>query len=262
MSKFIDRLKQLSEGAPQPLGFRPGGMAATRLKVQLVASLSGDAIPDSISDADAAFLCVDMPATKGSQKKLAEKAKVPFGACAAGNVDVKALAEAGTDFVVFPANANVGGLADSKIGKVLEIDTNLSDSLLRSLNALAVDAVLLRHGFSESGGDSPAAATSSEGLTWQDVIAIHRVAGMISKPVLLTVPSDISQADLKTVWHAGVDGVVVGITGENAEDIGALRKKIAGLEFPAARRESHTPGVPRPAPEPEQAEDQDGEEDE
>jgi hypothetical protein len=249
MSKFIDRLKQLSEGAPQPIGFRTQA-AAARPKIQLVVSLSSEEMPDSVSDADAAFLCIDMPLSKDSPKKLAEKVRMPLGVCAASKADVKALQEAGVDFVVFPPTAALRPLADTKLGKVIEVDPALTDTQLRALNALPVDAVLVSY-------DSTA-----EQFTWKDLMAIQRITGIVNRPILFPVPSSISESDLKTIWHAGVDGVVVAITSENAADLAALRKKIAGLEYPTAKRERAVPSVPRPSLEPEQQEDEEDGDDE
>ncbi len=277
MSKFIDRLKQLSEGAPQPLGFRTQA-AQARLKVQLVASLSSEEIPDGVPDADAAFLCVDMPLSKDTSKKLTEKVRMPFGVCAASKADVKALQEAGVDFVVFPPTAALRPLADSKLGQIIEVDSALTDTQLRALNAVPVDAVLMMPGLhagetptlqTASAGETPAPpmpATATPGsgdggFTWQDLMAIQRITGMVNKPVLFPVPSTINETDLKTIWHAGVDGVVVAITSENAADIAALKKKIAGLEYPTAKRERAVPSVPRPTLEPEQQEDEEEEDD-
>ena len=248
MSKFIDKLKQLSEGAPQPLGFRTRESNAVRPKVQLVASLSSEEVPDSVSDADAAFLCVDMPLSKDTPKELSEKVRMPFGVCAASKSDVKALHEAGVDFVVFPPTAALRPLADSKLGKIIEVDPGLADTQIRTLNALAVDAVLVSY-------ESPATE-----FTWKDLMAIQRITGMINKPILFPVPSTISESDLKTIWHAGVDGVVVAITAENAADLAALRKKIAGLEYPTAKRERATLSIARPSLEPEQQEDEEEDE--
>ena len=53
MSKFIDRLKQLSEGTPQPIGFRPRGAAPEKPKIQLVAAVADAAVAEQAAGADA-----------------------------------------------------------------------------------------------------------------------------------------------------------------------------------------------------------------
>ena len=250
MSKLIDRLKQLSEGAPQPLGFHTSASAASKPKIQLIAVLSHDSAPDaSLKEADAAFLRVGPAEAKEAIKRLCDKSKVPCGVYAAEQVESKELQSAGADFVVFAPATAVASVSDTKLGKLIAIDSTLTDSLLRAVNALDVDAV-----FVSSTGDGA--------LTWQNLMSIHRITAMIDKPVLLSVSWGITQSELKTLWEAGVDGVVLDLNASHSGDLSDLRKKIDALDRPTHKRRSRsTPGVPRFSLEPEQQEDEDGDED-
>jgi hypothetical protein len=166
---------------------------------------------------------------------------------ASDSVDVKAIEEAGADFVVFSLDTPVEALADTKLGKVLRVDSSLGDTLLRSLNVLAVDVVLL------------SVDAKSGALTFQDLMAIHRIAGMLSKPSLVTLPAPLTKKTLTAVWNSGVDGVVVSASGA---ELKTLRETINSLEYRTPPKREHLAIVPHHTPEPEEAEDEGGEEDE
>ena len=73
MSKFIDRLKQLSEGSPQPIGFRLGAKAPSRLRIQLIGRLSKHQLTikeEDISETDAVILARDENLTTEIQSFL------------------------------------------------------------------------------------------------------------------------------------------------------------------------------------------------
>jgi hypothetical protein len=254
MSKFIDRLKQLSEGTPQRIGFRTSTAAdRSRLKIQLVAALPIEgADAAQVVEADATLVRVKRKTgAVEALKKLAIPADVPWGVGPTDAVAAASLAETGADFVVFAAGASLKGLIDTKLGKVIEIDPALGDSLLRTVNALAVDAVLVSL-------PQPGAA-----LTWQDLLAVGRITNALNKPVLVPVSATISGEELKAVWDAGADAVVVDITADTAASLKDLRQKISALEFPAPKRGDRGAHlVPRVSLEPEQQEDQGEEEEE
>jgi hypothetical protein len=59
----------------------------------------------------------------------------------AGGEETKAVA--GCDFVVFPLVTALATLQDTMVGKILEIDALLGEGLLKTINSLPVDAVLV-----------------------------------------------------------------------------------------------------------------------
>jgi hypothetical protein len=246
MSKFVDRLKQLSGGAPQPIGFRTNAAAdRSRLKIQLIAALPIDGVDAAlVADVDAALVRVKRKTgAVEALKKLSLPSDLPWGV-ATDALSGPSMADAGADFVVFPAGAALKGIIDSKMGKVIEIETGLADSLLRTINVMAVDAVLVA---------VPQAGTA---LTWQDLMAFERITAALNKPVLVPASATIGSDELKALWAAGVDGVVVDITPETAASLKDLRQKISALDFPAPKRGDRAAHlVPRVSLEPEQQED-------
>ncbi len=203
----------------------------------------GDAA--QVADADAVMVRVKRKAgAVEALKKLSLPAGMPWGVSAPDTVAGAGLADTGADFVVFAAGAPLKGLIDSKLGKVIEIDPALADNLLRTVNVLAVDAVLI------------APSQAAEGLKWQDLMAIERIAGALNKPVLVPVSAGVSGEELKALWDAGVDGVVVEITADAPAALKDLRDKISALDFPTPKRGGRAGHlVPRVSLEPEQQED-------
>ena len=82
------------------------------------------------------------------------------------------------------------------MGKILEVETALSEGLLAAVNKLPVDAVLI--------GGEPESF-----LTWNHLMHFQRCANLLTKPMLASIPSNVTASELQALWGAGVDGVVV-----------------------------------------------------
>lgn len=257
MSKFIDRLKQLAEGTPQPIGFRLGMKSNSRLRMQLIGLISGndhDIKTNEISGADAVILGPTAKLTAESVSSLVQdNAEKPLGMhFSTGMVsEVKSLIEAGTDFAIFSPDLPISVVTGKSTGKILNIDPSQTDTRLRTVNGLAVDAVLAGYQFQNSA------------VTWQDLIEIQRLTGIINKPFLLNIPANITANELQSLWNAGVDGVIVDITTDSAATLKQVRDIISKLEFPDNKqREQLTPSVPRMAAETAVKKDDEEEEEE
>ena len=151
MSKFIDKLKQLSRTAPQSIGFRAAQSSSAKPRIQLIASLALEDVEqlvDYVIGADAGLLRISKPALgRAALQKLIENLPdIPWGICLqpAGNKTSRQLI-ASCDFVVFPAAGTpLGVLPDNaETGKILEVEASISEGLLRAANELPVDAVLV-----------------------------------------------------------------------------------------------------------------------
>jgi hypothetical protein len=191
MSKFIDKLNSIASGGLAPMGFRAmGGKPGPRMG--LVAHVAAEAKAEG---ADARL--VSIPKATKSLKKT--KSKVPWGGWlkeVTAN-EVKRLGEWGADFIVFPAaTVSSAVLEDDKLGKVVEVEAALDASLLKAIDDLPVDAVLIA-------GEKPS-------LTWQDLMLFRRGANILTKPLLVVVSPDITASELQALCQAGVAGVVVG----------------------------------------------------
>jgi len=240
MSRFIDRLKQVSQGAPQHIGFRRAPAALEKPKIQLVARLAEgdiDSLADYTGGADAALLPVSRASSgRETLKRISEAmAEVPWGGWL-GDIapgKVRQIVRQGCDFVVFPAAGTPLTMAGGdEAGKILQVEASLSEGLLRAVNELPVDAVLVT---SEEKGKDP--------LTWYELMLFQRLATLLTKPLLVSVPPGVSAGELQALWEAGVDGVVVEAgTGV----VQGLRQTIDGLTFPIPRkREKREALLPR-----------------
>ena len=111
MSRFVDKLKQVSQFEPQPMGFRKE-KAASRSRLLLVAEVKDGAAAGVVEGADAVLL-------EGTVKKLPAKMGLPVGirlSCGkAGKLE-------GIDYVVFTPEMPVTIAGDEKTGKIMEVE--------------------------------------------------------------------------------------------------------------------------------------------
>jgi hypothetical protein len=153
-----------------------------------------------------------------------------------GREGIGQMVEAGCDFVVFPAaNTSLAILQDDKLGKILEVEPLLDEGLLKAIDDLPVDAVLI-------------ASEKEKGyfLTWHHLMLFRRCANLLTKPLLVSAPSDLAASELQALWEAGVVGVVVetGI-GQPRGRLAELHQIIDKLTFPSpGKRKKVEPLLP------------------
>jgi len=231
MSKLIDRLNQVAEGTPQPLGFRTMPNEPAKPKLSIVASLTNfnaDRLPDAIAGAGAVLFKL-APEAKTLKQISQSLSDLPWGLYLedTGKKEINPLIEAGCDFVVFTPRACVSVIPkeESKIGKILQVASTLNESLLRTINELAIDAVLI--------ADEP---KGDPFLTWHSLMLLRRLANLLIKPLLLQLPSPVTDGELQILWETGVDGVVVEADVAQPSRLAQLRQRIDQLTFPLRKR--------------------------
>jgi hypothetical protein len=254
MSKLIDILKRVSQPPPQPIGFKAAN-SETRLKIQLIANVPGISIADiseKTTGADALLLTLSDTEMKKSKKTTVD-IKGLWGAWlpASSKDGIDRLSELGSDFVVFSATTSILTTQSDKTGKIIQIEPSINDLLLRSINELPIDGVLLS-GISKDGN----------AFTWQNLMSVHRFTSLLNKPLLIEVPASITDKELQVIWEAGVEGIIVTIDNDKFEaTLQNLRQTIDSLTFPAKKkREKIVPTLPRvenKEPEPEENEEED-----
>ena len=110
--------------------------------------------------------------------------------------DVEQLIELGCDFLLFNANEVPAAiLSETRIGKVMEVDPSLSDSLVRTIARLPIDAVFF--------------SAEQEPLTVRQLMDYARLASLVGKPSLAALPSVLRSEDIEGLWQAGVRGLVL-----------------------------------------------------
>lgn len=257
MSRFIDKLKDLFKTEVQPMGFMAGKVTAEKPRMQLVARIPADnldKVSGNLSSADAVLVDIAGADDIGALEKVCQvKGGAPAGGwLKSSNGALKKLMNTACDFVVFPAAASLSATQKDKLGRVLELDAASSEGLLRTVNDLPVDAVLI-------------SAEEEIALTFNRLMLIQRVIHLVSKPVLVPISAGLGEFELQTLWDMGVSSVVVEAKDEkSAEKLANLHKTLEKLNPPAVRKKSRlSPVLPRLAPEaPPPPEEEGGEEDE
>jgi len=240
MSKFIDKLNQVMKAVSQPVGFRTAQSVSPKTKMLVVAGLvqtNIDGLADYVAGADAGLL--QMSGLSSGDKSLQKISQVvpdiPWGVWLR-DIDrrgIKQIVKASSDFVIFSAaNTSLAILQGDEVGKIVQVEASISEGLLRVVDDLPVDAVLI---------DSE--REEQDFLTWQDLMIIRHFTALLTKPLLVCIPSDVTASELKALGEAGVSGVVVGVeVGQPAERINELRQIIDKLTF-AVRRRQRKPGA-------------------
>ena len=253
MSRFIEKLNMVAKGTSPPIGFQATRASSAKPQMLLIASLTEiEGIDvDSISGADAVVFYTTKagPGASFFDKAAQIMPDTPWGCWMtdASTKTVTKLAESGCDFAIFPADSAVLPQdRNDKPGRVLQIEPSLGDSLLRAINDLPVDAVLV-------------AGARGDFLNWQHLMSLRRLTSMLSKPLLVTAPPDVTPSELEALWQAGVDGVVV-TSDEPLGKLEKLRQEIGKFASSPRRRGKAEALLPyiggKPEAEPEEEEEE------
>jgi hypothetical protein len=201
--------------------------------------------------ADAVLFYTDKAETpvKDIPKMAKAVGDVPWGVyLEEGSGDMATLIEAGCDFVVFSPTSLITDLPqDEKIGKVLQVESSMDDGLLRAVNDLPADAVLVTD-----------TLESEETLTVHRLMIYRHLANFIAKPLVAPVTVKITETELKALQDAEIDGVMA-----EGDDLKELRKTIGKLPPRSAKKRDkagvllpHIGGETKAAP-PEEEEEED-----
>jgi len=229
MSRFADDLKNALQIAPPAMGFFRSAQASTKPKMLLVAWASLDEVEESpavLEGADAAVLVSSKVPTAKTLKGLGKfLCDIPWGLWSEGDTqNLRTMEGAGLDFVVFaPDKMPLAAAGEERLGRVMGIPFDLEDSLARTVSELPVDAVIIN-----SPGTAP--------LTFQDLIGFRRLGGWISKPLLAVVPALLTEEEIKALWDAGIDALVVMLTAENQATFKELHATLGGLTLTTKRK--------------------------
>jgi hypothetical protein len=254
MSRLIDKLTSMKKPEPRPIGFMVSKSTSEKPRMQLVALMSAenmDKVSAGLKYADATLIEI----SKSSDIDALDKAcQTVDGAPSGGWIKasnagtVKKFMNIQCDFLAFPTSAPLSVTQKDKMGRVLEMDASLNEGLLRTVNDLPVDAVLVV----DNGDDSA--------LTLNRLMFIQRIIYLTNKPVMVPVPGTLSGPDLQALWDMGVTGIVVEVTDEkSAEKLSDLREMLEKLNPPAFLKKARTSAIlPRPQPEREEPREEEG----
>jgi hypothetical protein len=204
------------------MGFHTSRKAETPPSILIIAvvQVSGTgAAVKSVAGADAVLLRAKTGGLTASalQKMVKPLKETPWGVLGEESADnAAALTGAGCDFLVFtPASSVAATPQDEKTGKILQVESAMDDGLLRAVNDLPADALLLTDTFDEGGG-----------LVWHQLMIFRHLKSFIAKPLLVPVPAAISEADLKALRDAGIDGIVAEAAGGDLKELRDMAAKL------------------------------------
>lgn len=225
MSRLVEKLQLTSRGTAQPLGFRGGAATSAQRSpaVLLIASLAGgdaNALADGKENADAVLL----DKAEGQTADALGEAIWGVKLVEPTEKQIRQLKEMGCDFIIFdPATAPLALLREDDMGKIVEVDPLLGDGLIRGVDRLPVDAVLV-------GGDS--------GLSVHRLLVCQHVGNLARKPVITPVPLDITTEALEELRDAGTLAVIAPAGAAGKKELSGLKKALDSLPPPSrARRE-------------------------
>jgi len=233
MSNFIDILNQKTRDETQSIGFTQRAQTPHKAKIQLVAGLAQEnaaSLADRVTGADAGLVIISK-ATAGIetlQKVSKAQPDIHWGGWLSDSspTKTKQLSKAGIDFMVFSSDDTPTSNENDKTGKILAVDASLNEGLLRAINELPLDAVLITEGEKQI-----------QTINWQYLMLFRRFADLLTKPLLASVPSQVTASELKVLWDAGVRGVVMEVDPKQPADrFTKIRREIDKLDFSPPRR--------------------------
>ena len=256
MSRLIDEFRKSDQTAVQPMGFRAARKTAPAARMPLIAAVETGTKTgaDLLTGAGAVLLMPGKtrPTAKAIQTTTAGLPDIPWGIYLDDDSGTLNTAGEGCDFVVFTASGSISATpGDEEIGRILQVESSMDDGLLRAVSDLPVDAVLVADTVGASGS-----------LVWHQLMIIQHLARLISKPMIVSVPVNIGKDELKALWEAGADGLLVEVDAKGAGGLKEVRKAIEKLpprsQLKRDKMEALLPrtgGESRPAAPPDEEED-------
>ena len=259
MGELLDKLERASRGAATPLGF---ASAVKREKIApmllLGALAAGDAAGAKLA-VDGALDGAIVVGTGGAKKADVDRSVAALDGVTFGVWldEAQPKAPDGADFQVFSSEATpAGALSGDERTTVMQVVPELDDSLLRTIEALPVDAFLV-------------SLADAGSLTVRQLMRLARVRGVTSRWILVHVASLPTKEELEQLRDAGAGAVVVDLAGATAASLKATRELLLELPHGPTKRKkgrgvvtlpaaaAPATGPSRPEPEPDEDDDDD-----
>ena len=232
MSKLLDLLQRISDGAPAPLGF--GAARAENLPgLALVGRASRPGTgrrPTGVPDAAASLDAVIVDDASGADyiKQLGDlMADLPWGPGLATPAmeDVQAVRDCGADLLAFSLECSASVLSgEDDQARLVSLTSGLSDRELRAVAALPVDGFILD--------------MSSVSGTWslQDLVTVGALTRRTDKHVLVQVSFPPARGDLEALRDMGVAGLIVEVSAGNSGSLAELKADLRAMPRPRSHR--------------------------
>jgi hypothetical protein len=205
MSKLVKKLRQINASADQPLGFKRTSIPPSQQMLLMVSLPQRDSVA-WLAKAEVDAISIHSQDLEQGVQTLRQVANsvgdIPCGLWPEAMTEegMKQLREAGGDFLIFEASkAAAILLQEEELGKVLKVDLPQDEGLMSTINQLPIEVVLLE------------VKKEGEVLTVSDLMYCQWLAGLVDKPLLVATQQELIEKEIRSLWEAGVDGVVVEI---------------------------------------------------
>jgi predicted TIM-barrel enzyme len=229
MSKLAERIKRAGRTEAAPIGF---GVASERSAAPTLVCLLRLDKDQAKKAGGAAASGADAVIVTGLEaEKLGEVAKklreVPVGVSLDGaqRSSVETARKAGADFVRLDQRSSAEAVLEEEAGLVLRVDADISDTELRALAGLSLDALEV--------------APLEEPFTLQRLIELRRLSLLAQTPLLVEVTPDVGTSGLEALREAGVTGVILdGKSAGKLTDLPCQKRAAGGMSGvrPCCRR--------------------------
>jgi len=201
MSKLADKLQSLLKVSTAPLGFHPSASEAKEPAMLVIAGLSGtdsdEARVLAEGHADAGLILNRSFDIKVVERMIKTMDDIPLGVLLEdANKEKQAeVIDAGCDFIVFDMAMPIAVLQGEKVGKFLMVEPSSNQNLVRAINDVDIDGVLIN-----AGGESV--------ITVEHLLICRRFSELVNKALMMSVPSLVMSTEFVSLWKAGIDGIV------------------------------------------------------
>ncbi|MDP7619591.1 MAG: hypothetical protein QF652_05035 [Dehalococcoidia bacterium] len=233
MSKLVQRLQRVSDGAPQqPLGFARPAAPERFLPLVLIALVTNpsDKVTSTVIKNGAEFVIVPFEpgASRARPKAPVGIGKTPWGIRADGVSEAhhEQLKSAGCDFIVIDSEATpIRLLGDEDVGAIAAVATDTEDRALRAIDGLPYEAALVN-------------VEPADTLTVRTMLEYSAVATGLGQNLLVPASPKWRREEFEQLRDAGFAGIVVSVgTAADAEALVGVKDAIEEIPARSRRRE-------------------------
>lgn len=237
MSKFAEKLQRVYRGSATAMGFRKSDETespALLFIANLTKMGAAEANALAATGIDGGIVGAKGLSAKSFKELTKAMGDVPLG-CSVESTEKEAIAKSidlGCDFAVFGLKTPIEAINKDGLVRVLRIEPSLDAGIVRAINGLPIeiDAILIS-------SDEPA-------ITIERLLIYQRFTDLLNKPLLVSVSSTITADELRGLFQAGVNGVVLPET-VSADALTYLKKSAAGLSRTARGKTKAAAILPR-----------------
>lgn len=245
MGKLLQLLDDISQGIPKPFGFLAKERSIGRAFLFIATGVMSDpSFVQKLRDVQFDAVVLNPFDEKNESAGLKELHQRIAVGVRGDQLPLKN--EKDVDFEIFSSDGTLAAaLAQEDRTVVMELDPDLDDKVLRTIEDLPVDAFLV-------------SLTEVENLNIQHLMRISRIHMYHSKHLLLELPILPSRDELRILKEIGVSGLVICAAEHAVKDLQALSAMLDQLPSKPLRKRSERPTGTIPSTYAELEEDFDG----